>query len=842
MSDATLVIEISAKVASLKSGMAEAQTAVKKFSAELKSTGVSGAQSVEHVAGAFKKLENESLSSGKAIAAKFESELSGAAAKVEKYFSEVGKEAGKTLQDLGGEFSKSGGIFSRISGSLGGIAGAAGPIGMVGAALAAAGAASAGVASKLADMTQESEHLAEAAGMSMTKLVEWKGVLAQAGVPAERVTMMMQRMGTALFEAVVEKQSTEVKAFQELGVSQKDLAATGGDVNKVLLMMSTKLQHTKMSAMALGAASELLGRNSAQLVGVLRQGPKVIQEEMSAYKTLGQQEERSKDAANQFKAAENVLFAHMEGVGFPILRAMPSIINGAARAWDTLKAAVQVWWDVVSPEVKGIGSVVAEMGQLIWKYIGGDVVKAFHLYERAALDAGKVVVATFATAGATATAMAEAVRDAVHGNFSEAWKDVKGIPQAAEESYRDTVNKIIADTKAAGKASDEFKKQVAASAMTEEIAASEMHTPNVEATTRGKKKKEKHAKDLTAEQGSFTQKITEGMNHIERANQNAFEKQTDDHANSLMKQFMTKVKAIRQEAKAQQEHNQKMLDEQVAFSDKMAELKFAAQKKSASAGGAFGFVGGNNQVAGEIAAVNQLYSVKEANVRKEMALEASYNGTQTVQYRKLQNQLALLDQQRLAKIQDIKNQEVQLEKQKNQEIAGEMQQAFMRRYGFQNMMAEKANAIIRNSMASAMSLIEAKLGLQMATDKKSQLSSAKKGASKAAAEFPFPLNIAAGAATFAALMAFKGGGIVPETSIAMVHKNEMVLPQHIASFVKRGAEMQSGEAPGGAGGIHLHYSPSVHAIDTQGASEFFNKHADFAAAALHKYFRQRNRT
>jgi hypothetical protein len=52
------------------------------------------------------------------------------------------------------------------------------------------------------------------------------------------------------------------------------------------------------------------------------------------------------------------------------------------------------------------------------------------------------------------------------------------------------------------------------------------------------------------------------------------------------------------------------------------------------------------------------------------------------------------------------------------------------------------------------------------------------------AALPFPANVATApgvaAETFAAAMAFEKGGIVPETAMAMVHKNEMVLPADLA--------------------------------------------------------------
>jgi hypothetical protein len=67
----------------------------------------------------------------------------------------------------------------------------------------------------------------------------------------------------------------------------------------------------------------------------------------------------------------------------------------------------------------------------------------------------------------------------------------------------------------------------------------------------------------------------------------------------------------------------------------------------------------------------------------------------------------------------------------------------------------------------------------------------------------FPLAIGSAAAAFAGVMAFEQGGVVPHDAMAMVHKNEMVLPPHIAQAIL---------ASSGAGGGTHHYH-----VDARGA-------------------------
>jgi hypothetical protein len=69
----------------------------------------------------------------------------------------------------------------------------------------------------------------------------------------------------------------------------------------------------------------------------------------------------------------------------------------------------------------------------------------------------------------------------------------------------------------------------------------------------------------------------------------------------------------------------------------------------------------------------------------------------------------------------------------------------------------------------------------------------------------------AGAATFAAMMAlasFDQGGIMPETGLAQIHKNEMVLPPALSNFVQSAAANASYSSGNGSGtSNHYHAAP-----------------------------------
>lgn len=83
----------------------------------------------------------------------------------------------------------------------------------------------------------------------------------------------------------------------------------------------------------------------------------------------------------------------------------------------------------------------------------------------------------------------------------------------------------------------------------------------------------------------------------------------------------------------------------------------------------------------------------------------------------------------------------------------------------------------------------------------------------------------AGAAAFAAVMAFRQGGIVPQDAYALVHHEEMVLPANISNFIVNAAAGNASGA-GGQTPIYMNFSPTIHALDAAGVDRVLSKHRD----------------
>lgn len=116
-----------------------------------------------------------------------------------------------------------------------------------------------------------------------------------------------------------------------------------------------------------------------------------------------------------------------------------------------------------------------------------------------------------------------------------------------------------------------------------------------------------------------------------------------------------------------------------------------------------------------------------------------------------------------------------------------------------------------------------------------------KAASNVYAEVPFPFNIPAAAGMFATVVALGGelpsaaGGMlnVPSDMLAMVHKNESIIPASIA-----GPMRENLAGGGGNGGTTVHYAPTIHAMDAQGVEGVLNKHRSTLVKIMQRELRK----
>jgi hypothetical protein len=114
-------------------------------------------------------------------------------------------------------------------------------------------------------------------------------------------------------------------------------------------------------------------------------------------------------------------------------------------------------------------------------------------------------------------------------------------------------------------------------------------------------------------------------------------------------------------------------------------------------------------------------------------------------------------------------------------------------------------------------------------------------------KFPFPVNLAMapvlGAMAFASVMAFEGGGIVPgvgrgDIVPARLEPGETVLPRRMTEKLSKASD--SGDSRPHMQ-VHIHHSPTIHALDSQGMDRVLTKHADTLQQHFERTVRKMNR-
>jgi hypothetical protein len=95
----------------------------------------------------------------------------------------------------------------------------------------------------------------------------------------------------------------------------------------------------------------------------------------------------------------------------------------------------------------------------------------------------------------------------------------------------------------------------------------------------------------------------------------------------------------------------------------------------------------------------------------------------------------------------------------------------------------------------------------------------------------------AGALSFEGLASAAGGMLqVPDNMLAMVHKDESILPSWAATPLREG--LRAGGL--GSKGLTVHFSPVINAIDSKGMGDALNKHSDELMKVIAKKLRRSN--
>jgi hypothetical protein len=302
----------------------------------------------------------------------------------------------------------------------------------------------------------------------------------------------------------------------------------------------------------------------------------------------------------------------------------------------------------------------------------------------------------------------------------------------------------------------------------------------------------------------------------------------------------TMVKMTEEETKLKVE----AAKEEASNTEKMAALSIEAEKTAQALIDSSHRISAEQRVNEETKIATEEFDLKKQALDKELTALQGSGDAYNNKVKQIQDQEKQLTAQHVNEIAQIKE---KAQAQQNQAILSAEQQAESQLAAglTKSIMGHQTWAQMIDGFArqAGEALIKNSLMVMMGADKE-QLANAKKAASSAYAtgESMGPAGVVLGpvmaAAAFAGVMAFADGGVVPgvgnrDTVPAMLTPGEGVVPKG----VMEGLSKMSKEG-GMDGGSHVHmaahFSPTVHAMDSEGVDRVLEKHAD----QFHQHFQR----
>ena len=155
------------------------------------------------------------------------------------------------------------------------------------AALAAGGAAAAYLSitqAKQAITTTQELALVTAGlnrnlGLATKEASRWAAVTRARGIDSKTLVMSFTSLSRAI-DGVATGSEAALRPFQNLGITQKELSATGGDFQKQILLIADALGEAEGSAQRQASAAKLLGRGYRDVLPLFYEGSRGLQEQL----------------------------------------------------------------------------------------------------------------------------------------------------------------------------------------------------------------------------------------------------------------------------------------------------------------------------------------------------------------------------------------------------------------------------------------------------------------------------------------------------------------------------------------------------------------------------------
>jgi hypothetical protein len=181
------------------------------------------------------------------------------------------------------------------------------------------------------ELGMELGHLSQQTGISVQNLSVMKYMSDVTGVSFETLSKGFKKMSTDIFEWQ-HGEKMAGRAFEDLGISLKDVQAKGQDMYGIMSMIADKFKTMPDGPQKLAISTQLFGRAGQQLIPVLNQGSSAVEEFRGKAEALGlvlDEDGVKKMEALHASAAE--LKGSFEGLGLSITSSLAPSLEWLAK-------------------------------------------------------------------------------------------------------------------------------------------------------------------------------------------------------------------------------------------------------------------------------------------------------------------------------------------------------------------------------------------------------------------------------------------------------------------------------------------------------------------------------
>lgn len=268
-------------------------------------------------------------------------------------------------------------------------------------------------------------------GMSAEQVQRWHAVATQAGISTAQMDSGLVRLERSIYRAA-NGGKAQADAFTQLGISVKDLKGPNDALLKISDAMKEKMSGASEAAKRNAIAMTLMSRTGSQMLPVMVEGSKALQDMMAAADDTGSVMNNKLVNAG-LAVDEQFKQLHMVGTGIK-----------------------NMFFDALAPAINAIVSGLVSLGKrLIESYRNGGVVHAmvlglvdvFKILATVVLIVGGVFV-TFSqiAIGAlkavwdVAAGLAKVMGDLMSGHAAQAWTDAKAGIHDVGNTLKGTLN------------------------------------------------------------------------------------------------------------------------------------------------------------------------------------------------------------------------------------------------------------------------------------------------------------------------------------------------------------------------------------------------------------------